>query len=596
MEKNRIFVCNFLTTTIMKRKYLSAAIIATAISIGFGAEAKEVKIKLFQTSDIHGNYFPTNFITRQPAKGSLARVYSIVKEARDAYDGNVILLDNGDFLQGQPTAYYYNYMDTVSPHVGAQIMNFMGYDAGNVGNHDVETGRGVLDRWASQCSMPVLGAKIINTSTGEPHFRPYEVVEHDGVKVTILGMITPAIPAWLPESLWKGLRFDDMEATARKWVPIIRQREHPDAIVGIFHSGQSAYNLAGQRENASLEVARNVPGFDIVLMGHDHRQENMKVVNSVGDTVLVMNPANNGVMLTDITMTFDVDDNGKVTGKKFDGRLTPTDTYAPDSAIIDRFAPQIQTISEFVDTPIGTMEETITTRDAYFGPSKFVDLIHELQLGLTDAEISFAAPLSYDATIKKGPIMMNDMFNLYKYENMLYVMELTGQEIKDYLEYAYSIWTNQMKSADDHLLLFKETATKGDESRSTMRYPSYNFDSAAGIKYEVDVTKPAGQKVTIKSMADGTPFDTAKTYKVALNSYRGNGGGELLTKGAGIAQDKLSERIIFSTDRDLRYYLTDYIKRLGKLTPKKMNNWKFVPEKWASKAAKRDYMILFPEK
>ena len=259
MEKNRIFVCNFLTTTIMKRKYLSAAIIATAISIGFGAEAKEVKIKLFQTSDIHGNYFPTNFITRQPAKGSLARVYSIVKEARDAYDGNVILLDNGDFLQGQPTAYYYNYMDTVSPHVGAQIMNFMGYDAGNVGNHDVETGRGVLDRWASQCSMPVLGANIINTSTGEPHFRPYEVVEHDGVKVTILGMITPAIPAWLPESLWKGLRFDDMEATARKWVPIIRQREHPDAIVGIFHSGQSAYNLAGQRENASLEVARNVP-------------------------------------------------------------------------------------------------------------------------------------------------------------------------------------------------------------------------------------------------------------------------------------------------------------------------------------------------
>lgn len=557
--------------------------------------AEEVKIKLLQTSDIHGNYFPTNFITRQPAKGSLARVYAAVKDMREAFDGNVILLDNGDFLQGQPTAYYYNYMDTLAPHVGARVLNFMGYDAGNVGNHDVETGREVLDRWASQCEMPILGANIIDTSTGEPHFSPYKVIEHDGVKVAVLGMITPAIPAWLPESLWHGLRFDDMEATARKWIPIIMEKEQPDAIVGMFHAGQSAYDLAGTRENASLEVAQRVPGFDIVLMGHDHRRADMKVVNVEGDTVLVMNPANNGVVLTDITMTFDVDKDGHVVSKNFDGKLTATDAYQPDPELMAAFEPQMRTITEFVNNPIGTMAESITTRDAYFGPSRFVDLIHELQLGLTDADISFAAPLSYDATIAEGPIMMSDMFNLYKYENMLYVMELTGQEIKNYLEYAYSIWTNQMKTADDHLLLFKEQATEGDESRSTLRYPSYNFDSAAGIIYEVDVTKPTGQKVTIKSMADGSAFDPAKEYRVALNSYRGNGGGELLTKGAGIPQDELSGRIVYSTDRDLRYYLTDYIKRLGRLNPCKLNHWKFVPENLATPAAKRDYQILFPD-
>ncbi len=565
-----------------------------AMAGGNPAEAKEVKIKLLQTSDIHGNYFPTNFITRQPSKGSMARVSSLVKQMREDYSNNVILIDNGDILQGQPTVYYYNYMDTVSPHVASQVLNFLRYDAGNVGNHDVETGRSVLDRWASQCDMPILGANIIDTATGETHFPPYKVVEREGVKVAILGMITPAIPAWLPESLWQGLRFDDMESTARKWVPIIKERENPDVIVGMFHAGQSAYDLAGTRENACLEVAERVPGFDIVLMGHDHRRADMKVVNVEGDTVLVMNPANNGVMITDITMTFDVDDNGRVKSKSFDGKLTATDDYAPDPEMIEAFAPQIQTITEFVNGRIGTMSETITTRDAYFGPSKFVDLIHELQLGLTGADISFAAPLSYDATIAEGPIMMNDMFNLYKYENMLYVMELTGQEIKDYLEYAYSIWTNQMKSADDHLLLFKEQATEGDESRSTLRYPTYNFDSAAGIIYKVDVTKPTGSKVTIISMADGSPFDTAKTYKVALNSYRGNGGGELLTKGAGIPQDKLSERIIYSTDRDLRFYLTDYIKRLGTLNPRKLNQWRFVPEDWVGNAARRDYQILFP--
>ena len=101
-------------------------------------------------------------------------------------------------LQGQPTVYYYNYIDTVSPHITSEIMNYMKYDAGNVGNHDVETGRVTLDRWASQCEMPVLGANIIDTATGKPHFKPYEVFERDGVKIAILGMINPAISPATP--------------------------------------------------------------------------------------------------------------------------------------------------------------------------------------------------------------------------------------------------------------------------------------------------------------------------------------------------------------------------------------------------------------
>ncbi|WP_289629308.1 5'-nucleotidase C-terminal domain-containing protein [uncultured Muribaculum sp.] len=551
-------------------------------------------IKLLQTSDIHGNFFPYNFITRQPSAGSLARVYGAVKEARQRYGDNVILLDNGDILQGQPTVYYYNFVDTVTPHVASRMMNFMRYDAGNVGNHDVETGRKVLERWSRQCDMPVLGANIIDTATGEPAFTPYKVVEHDGVKVAILGLLTPAIPAWLPEVLWKGLRFDDMEATARKWIPIIKERENPDVIVGVFHAGQRGNTLVRYRENPSLEIAERVPGFDVVLMGHDHRRENKKVVNVEGDTVLVMNPANNGVVLTDITMTFKRDDDGRIIDKHIDGELRHMSDYEPDADFMAEFAPDMAVIKEYVDTPIGEFTSSITTRDAYFGPSEFVDLIHELQLGITGADISFAAPLSYDATIDAGPITVSDMFNLYKYENMLYVMELTGQEVKDYLEEAYSLWCNTMTSASDHLLLFKEEPTEGDESRSTLKNPSYHFDSAAGIIYEVDVRKPKGEKVTIKSMADGKEFDPARTYRVALNSYRGNGGGELLTKGAGIPHDKLTERIVFATDLDLRHYLTDYIKKQGKVNPRKLNQWRFIPEEWTREAAKRDYKILFP--
>ena len=126
------------------------------------------------------------------------------------------------------------------------MMNFMGYNAGNMGNHDVETGRTVFDRWAGDCRFPILGANIVDTATGETHFKPYEVLERDGVKIVVLGMITPAIPVWLSENLWKGLRFDDMEETARKWMKIIREQEKPDLVIGMFHAGQDAQLMGRQ--------------------------------------------------------------------------------------------------------------------------------------------------------------------------------------------------------------------------------------------------------------------------------------------------------------------------------------------------------------
>ena len=242
---------------------------------------------------------------------------------------------------------------------------------------------------------------------------------------------------------------------------------------------------------------------------------------------------------------------------------------------------------------IGTFTESISTHPAFFGPSAFIDLIHTLQLDITGADISFAAPLSFDSEIKKGDVFVSDMFNLYKYENMLYVMTLSGKEIKDFLEMSYYMWTNRMKSPEDHLLWFKEKRREGAEDRASFQNYSFNFDSASGIIYTVDVTKPQGEKITIISMTDGSPFRMDKIYKVALNSYRGNGGGELLTKGAGIPQEKLKDRIIFSTDKDLRFYLMNYIEEKGTMDPKALNQWKFVPEKWTVPAAKRDYEYLF---
>ena len=556
----------------------------------------DVHIKILQTTDVHGNFFPYNFITRTPWKGSLARVASVIDSVRAAAGKeNVVLIDNGDILQGQPTVYYYNFIDTVSPHIASRIYDFLQYDAATIGNHDVETGHHVYDRWIAQTSTPILGANVVRADSGEPYLTPYTVIERQGVKIAILGLLTPAIPAWLPENLWSGLRFEDMEECAEKWIKIIKEKESPDLIVGLFHSGYDYTRQTGDyHENASLQIAKNIPGFDVVFMGHDHQRFNKVVANASGDSVVVINPANNAnaVAMVDVTLQKNAD--GKVALKHISGKLIDTEDIAPDAAFMNEFSGDYAKVDEFVSRPIGVAEGEFSSHDAFFGPSAFIDLVHRLQLDITGADISFAAPLSFDATIKKGSVRVSDMFSLYKYENLLYTMRMTGKEIKDYLEESYSIWIQNPSDAQSHLLLFaSQNPTASDNA---LKYPSYNFDSAAGIRYTVDVTKQKGQRVSIISMADGKPFDEDTEYKVAVNSYRGNGGGDLMTKGAGIAHEELPSRIITSTELDLRYYMLKEIERLGVIAPKTLDCWKFVPEDVVSPLISTDKAILFPDR
>ena len=346
----------------MKRVWSIAFLLGLLLHITTQAQEREVKLKIVQTSDIHGNYYPYDFIQQNEAEGSLARVCSYVQEERKNYGDRLILVDNGDILQGQPSAYYFNYIDTTSTHLCAEMLNYMDYDAGNMGNHDVETGRKVFDRWASDCHFPVLGANIVETDTEKPHFKPYIILEREGVKIAILGMITPAIPAWLSENLWEGLRFDDMEDTARRWMKVIREQEKPDLVIGLFHSGKSPYLLNGKyHENASADVARRVEGFDVVLMGHDHALACEKVANTAGDSVWIVNPANNARIVSEVEIALTLK-NGHVNEKQIACRLVPMEKYGADPAFMQRFASQEKTVHDFISRKIGTINQTISTR------------------------------------------------------------------------------------------------------------------------------------------------------------------------------------------------------------------------------------------
>lgn len=522
--------------------------------------------------------------------GSLSRVEAYMKEIRSQYPSSHILMDGGDILQGQPAVYYYNYMDTTGTHLCAQMLNYMNYNVCTLGNHDIEAGHAVYDRWMDQCDFPVTAANIIEVTAGEPYCLPYTIIEREGVRMAVLGLITPSIPAWLPEQLWSGLRFDDMKATAEKWVPYILEKEKPDLLIGLFHTGVEPYILSGlYNENAAVQVAQEVPGFDLVFCGHDHRVYCEKLpTRVVGDSVWVVNPGNGARNVSEATLVVDKEQ-GKVAKMQLTAAIKSMKDYEPDAAFVSAFSESYDQVKAFVDSPIGRMKNSISTREAYVGSSAFVDLIHQLQLDITGADISFVAPLSFNATIQKGEIFVRDMFNLYKFENMLYTMKFTGSEIKGALEESYRIWTNQMTTKDDHLLAIR----KNDRGMWTFINPSFNFDSAAGIRYTVDVTQPEGKKITILSMANGEPFDPDKTYTVAVNSYRGNGGGEIFTKGAAMTQEDLKSRVVTSTDKDLRFYLMEEIKKQKVLNPQPLNQWKFVPEKMVKNALKRDYNLLF---
>lgn len=595
---------------------LFIAIGATALSAAPAAK-DPVVLKIIETTDVHGALFPYNFVTDKLADGSLAQLSSLLVAERADPGQTVVLLDNGDILQGQPVVYYYNFEKTAGPHLVSQVMNSLGYDAGTLGNHDIEAGHPVYDRLAKEFRFPWLAANAVKPD-GSPYFTPYVILDKAGLKIAVIGLITPWIPNWLPQQFWTGMRFEDMVSAASKWIKVVREKEKPDLVIGLFHSGTD-FTYGGlteatpNNENASLLVATKVPGFDLILTGHDHAANNKVVKDPNGKDVYVFGAQNAARNVASVTVRLTWNASRSAWDKAISGEIKALTGTPADVKFFMKFAPQFNEVKSWVSRPIGKMANTISTRDSMFGDSSFVDLIHNVQLalagkpeyGLNAAEISLAAPLSMDATIptsSDGTLYVRDMFNLYVYENFLYTMTMTGQQVKDFLEFSYAGWMDTMKSDADHIISFKKDAAGAlvidDKTKlpvMTTRY--YQFDSAAGIRYTVDVTKPAGQRVTIQSMASSaTPFSLSKTYSVAINSYRAQGGGGHLVQGAKMndAEVKAMKYVTSSTIKDLRFYIMKWIEaQTTTLSPQPNGTWKVLPEDWAAKAKMLDMPLLY---
>lgn len=551
-------------------------------------------IRIIFTTDIHGNYFPYDFRHERWGKGSLQRVHAFVAQQLKINPISTLLIDGGDILQGEPTAYFLNNMVEEGHHAVADMCNFIGYDVGVIGNHDIETGHHVFDNFIDACNYPILGANAISNETGLPYFEPYTILRRSGIKIAVIGFITPAIPHWIPKQKWGDMHFDDICDSARKWVAHVKEVEEPDYIIGLFHSGlEEGIVTPEYKENAVKETATSVAGFDLILYGHDHASNMIELENPEGRDILCINPGCYAHSVAEINVSFTLNKDNVVTGHDTSCSLNYIGTITNASATDFKrhFSSHFRQIKAFASEKIGTFTDSVNINDAYFGSSAYIDLIQELQLSVSKADISFAAPLFFNASIDAGEVKVSNLFDLYRFEDHLYTILLTGAEIKNYLEMSYGFWINQMTCEDDDFLQLQPMKNKPD--RMGFKNFIFNFDSAAGIHYTVDVSKPEGEKITIEKLADGREFKEEELYTVAMTAYRANGGGELLTKGAGLTKEEIDSRIIGCTERDMRHYLMLYIKEHRTIHPHAMNHWRFIPEEWVSKASERERALLF---
>jgi 2',3'-cyclic-nucleotide 2'-phosphodiesterase/3'-nucleotidase len=575
----------------MKRILVNIIAAAAVMTACCGPKDGEYTVRILTTNDVHGHYFDSLYISDQTAPSIMSAAWVIDSVRVAAGEENVILIDAGDSMHGDNAAYFYNYVETDSEHVWARILEYLKYDAWIPGNHDFETGHPVYDRVAAGLDVPVLAANAVHADDRTPYFQEYVTVKKNGLKFTIIGFTNPNIKnAYAPE-LWDGLDFISLYPDfAQDVVDRIKAKENPDAVIVAIHSGAGRGD-GSVLEQQGLDLFRSLRGVDLIVSSHDHRAAVMQ-----NDSIAFVNTGNYCANLGCSTITLKVE-NGKVTGRSVSAELIPLDKDKVDKEMQAVFQPDYEAVKAYITRPVGEVMMDLNGMDALCGMSDYVNLLHTVCLQASDAQISFAAPQSQNLLVKAGTVIYNDLFTLYSYENQLYVVKMTGKEIKDYLEHSYDGWINTLDRKQDHVLKMRGfTNPRTGRQMWMFGTSAYNLDSAGGLVYEVDVTKPFGERVFVRSLADGNAFDESAEYKVAMNSYRARGGADLMKK-AGVDTENIDARIT-GVHADIRTLLNDYIEANTPVDHAKVSNpevighWSFVPEKKARKALDDDIRLL----
>ena len=556
---------------------------------GHPGKNHKASITVMGTSDLHGyienwDYFQN--AEYDDAAGNdvgLAKISGLVNQVRaDRGVDNTLLIDAGDTIQGTSLTDYFANVEPITEtgetHPMAAAMNAMDYDAAALGNHEFNYGTELLARFEEQVDFPLLAANAVDENTNKPAFTPYiiKTVKPKGskpIKVGILGLTNPGIAIWDKGNVEGKLRFPGLVETAAEYVPQMKAAG-ADVVVVSAHSGTSGTSSYGDDlplENAATQVAEEVPGIDAILVGHAHQEipEHFVTNKATGEQVLLTEPLNWGMRLS--VMDFELT---KVRGQwdvtSASSSLRNANTVEADPEITKLVAEQHRRVIDYVNTPVGTATEAMPAAESRYRDTAVMDFVNHVQAQAVDRALdggpnadlpvlSVAAPFSRTAEIPAGPVTIRDIAGLYVFPNTLFAVEMTGAQVREYLEYSakYFVQTAPGAALDPAAL----TNAGGT--------PDYNYDMMTGVSYDIDISRPAGERIVNLSF-DGAPVDPDQRFAVATNNYRQSGGGNFPYIS--------TAPVLVNQQTEIRQLLIDYVVARGAVDPADFaeNNWRLV--------------------
>lgn len=468
-----------------------------------------------------------------------------------------LLLDSGDTIQGAPMqalAFRRGGGEGSDPTVRA--MNRIGYDAMALGNHEFDFGRARLEESRKEARFPWLSANIVGEN-GRPAFPPYVVRTIDGIHVGILGLTTKNVPGWEPPAHVAGLRFLDTVETAKRLVPILRNREHCDLVIVITHQGferdpATGEDRGGSEENQAYRLATEVPGIDLLLTGHTHTEIEPRKLGGAW----VSQPGRYGNALTRFDLTLQKKD-ARWSLIAVSGKNLSMKNVAADADLVAAVEPEHAATMKALSEVIATLEVPLSAAEARTADTPILDWLHAVERREGGAQLSFASLLPGSLPLwPAGPLTVRQVWAFYPYENTLVTVRAAGRQIREALE-AAGRCVSGIGSQDGQPVWRRNPAVWG-----------YNCDTMDGAEYALDPTRLEGQRLLFLKR-DGRPVGDQEEFTVAINSYRAAGGG-------GYAVWRSCPRVA-ETRGTLRDLLIEDARRQKTVKPETNRNWFLAP-------------------
>lgn len=524
--------------------------------LAFAAQVPDTThLVIVATTDVHGHATAWDYLADAPFPGGLARAATVVDSLRANYPGQVVLVDAGDLIQGDPFAAYFAREAPRDPHPILDAMGGMSYDAATPGNHEFNWGVPFMQRALNGAAFPYVSANIYALPGDTLMFPAWTVVQRGGVRVAITGFTTPGVMVWDRDLVRNRARVARVRAAAAR---VLRQVEsRSDFTIALIHSGlggSSSYDTTGVGpENAAEELAAGPVRPDLVVVGHSHREIADTVINGVH----FVQPRNfaQSLSVVHVTLSREVDGWKPI---RVRAQLIPLRNVPPAEAITRRLAAAHDAVRRFVAVPVGAATAAMPATTARAEPSALVNYINEVERRRAGTELASTPVFNTRAGFPQGDITLAQVAAVYPYENTLIGIRVTGAQLKAYLEQSARYFT------------VDERGRIGINDS----IPGYNYDIVSGAEYAIDLRLPPGDRIRGLSVR-GRPVHPEDQFTLALNSYRaGGGGGFSMLAGA---------PVIYNKGENLRELLLEDLRTRGLLRAEDFGtrNWRIVPDEAA---------------